>query len=438
MWIGHKILSMLFFFALITLSFSIGISEVTQKVNDLHLLKSSDIDGVAEEMIISQDSVVNLSGTLYWVISIISGTNSTNYFYIVINDKKPLELVDDAKYEQIIKQKVFFDYLSGKELYYSSSLTNYFLNLSSEIDKMSYNIDLFEKYLEDENINISNILVKISSLNTEINLVKSKSELSSLESNNLDGILISLKKEIPGNLSSNMYNSAKTLSEYAKEIYSGYNSIDSKIQLIKSSLVDLNIDISKKSVLVNFLSISPQLQAFSSKKEVIDSSYSNIQKAYNQAENKAFMKKLVDDWKQRGYRSEWFSLYYLEDKDTKLKTKYSSLDLAVSYITQTSQNWTNPDALSLSGKKNELLSYVNKGNYKDALELSKEIKASVLAIYSAGQKPIEQEEDAQDNSYLYYILFGVVGLVIIILGYKIFKKYATKEEPQEEDEEYKI
>jgi hypothetical protein len=239
-----------------------------------------------------------------------------------------------------------------------------------------------------------------------------------------------------------MFNSAKNLSDYAKEIYSGYNSMDSQIQSIKSSLVDLNIDVSKKSVLVNFLSISPLLQAFSSKKEVIDSSYSNVQKAYNQAENKSFMKKLVDDWKQRGYRSEWFTLYYLEDKEIKSKTKYGSLDLAVSNVIQTSQNWTNPDALDLGGKKNEIFSYVTKGNYKEALTLSKDIKTSVLAIYSAGQKPIDAEETTQDNSYLYYILFGVVGLVIVIIGYNLFKKYATKEDSENEgtelEEEYKL
>ncbi len=431
-------LAFLFLFLLFSLSFSLDIMSVKQKAYDMQLLKTASFDGVDEEISLSENSMVNLSGSDFWIISVSSPNNVDYYNYLVISDKKPTELVSESQYEQIIKSKVFVDYLAGKELYYSSTLTNYFLNLSTELDTMNYNIDLFENSLKDEALDMTDISNKVSGIKQEISALESTVSKAEQESNDLDSMLIALKKEIAGNINEDLFNSANSLSEDSKDILSGYNGLDAKLQILKSITADLNIDVQKKSIIFNFFKMSPLLQSFGSNKEVIDSSFSNVQKAYNQSANNSFIKKLSYDWAQRKYRGELFRTLFSEDKEIKSKTKKSTLDLAITEIISNTSVWKTPDAKKIESEREELYAIVKKGTYKAGLENLDDLRSSVLSIYLAGKQEITVDDSAsasQDKSkqYLYYVLYALIGLFIIFTGYKLYRKYATKANSDEND-----
>ncbi|MDD4983938.1 MAG: hypothetical protein PHH82_03840 [Candidatus ainarchaeum sp.] len=439
---GYKVLFVFLFFLFISFSFSLDIAGVKQKVYDSYLLKTSGFEGYDDEIILSGNSFVKIGESGYWVVSVISLTSSYAD-YIVIDDKKPDTLVTDNYYENVIKSKIFVDYLGGKELYYSSTLTNYFLNLSTELETMNYNLDMFVNSLTDENVTQSSILKNVSDAKVEISAIKQSATNAKDNSQKLENNLIDLKKEIPGSINEEMNANASNLSIFTTEIVSEYSSLDSELKSLKNSVVDLNIDVSKKQILLGLLEFSPQLQTISSKKEVIDSSYSNVQKAYNSSVSKNLIENLTYNWDQRKIRALIFQAYFLENKEIKNKTKKSTLDSLVSEIISTKSLWNNPESTTLESKKQDFYAKIKAGKYSEAKDLLDILQEKALAIYANGKKEVVVDDTADSTSQTwYYVLYVLIGVFVLIIAYKIFKKYASKENPEgEEDskeEEFKL
>ena len=431
-----------FLFLFISFSFSLDIAGVKQKVYDSYFLKTAGFEGYDDEIVLGDNSFVRLNESGYWVVSVIS-LDSSYADYVVIDDKKPDTLITDNYYENVIKSKIFVDYLGGKELYYSSTLTNYFLNLSTELETMNYNLDMFSNSLTGENLGLSSVLKNISDAKVKISTIKQSVTNAKESSQNLENNLIDLKKEIPGNINGEMNTNASNLSNFAAEIVSGYASLDSELKSLKNSVVDLNTDVSKKQILLGLLAVSPQLQTISSKKEVIDLSYSNIQKAYNSSISKNLIENLTYNWGQRKIRALIFQAYFLENKEIKNKTKKSTLDSLVSEIISTKSLWNNPEAMNLENKKQGFYAKIKAGKYSDAKDLLDVLQEKALAIYSAGKKEIIVDDGAESTGQnWYYVLYALIGIFVLIIGYRIFKKYATEDDSEKEEdskeEEYKI
>jgi len=438
----HNVLFVLLFFLAVSFSFSLDIAGVKQKVYESYLLKTSGFEGYDDEIILSDNSFVKQGTSGFWIVSVIV-PNSNYADYIVIDDKNPDTLVSDNYYDSVIKSKIFVDYLGGKELFYSSALTNYFLNLSLELETMNYNLDMFVNDLTDANINQSPILKNVSDAKVKISSIKQSANNAKDSSQKLENNLVDLKKEILGNINEEMNTNASDLSSFTSEIVLSYISLDSELKALKNAVVDLNVDVSKKQILLGLLGVSPQLQTINSKKEVIDSSFSSVQKAYNSSISKNLIESLTYNWDQRKIRAEIFQDYFLENKEVKDKTKKSTLDSLVSEIISTKSQWNNQTATTLESKKQEFYTKIKSGKYSEAKDLLDVLQNKAIEIYTGGKKNIQVEEDTESTGRAwYYVLYALIGVFVLIIAYRIFKKYTTKEDSENEgmelEEEYKL
>ncbi len=424
----------LFFVILLALStFALSPNQATDFVTKTNNFL---IDG-EQAVILSPQSMISYNKNSYWIVAIFNGSSPS--LYIPINNKEEKVASGAIEVRELIKTEIILSQMN--ELKNSLPIGNW--PFSHPTKTFFYDLERAFSDLVPSVVTAQTEMESISGTESIVATIKEiKSDLDALAS---ESEALALKIEEARLFEENYFISPDTnkTSKYEKyysdyftnieEYKSNYNSIDSKISVLKQAIAvfpSTEMTSNQKDFFIKALTLpneTAKLPSFFSQTDQIKTA---AESRFNSAKN---IENLVLNLETRQMMNDaWQSIYGYDDKIFKANNNFSSLSGAVETILSDEfvELWEDQDSVTaLKTNWAQAKSKYDNAVYDKAKNFAVSAEKNVLSILDKG---IVEKEDTNTQDL---IIVLIIILVVVIIGVFVFEKFFHKK-GLTEDEEY--